>query len=317
MAHCLARGRRVAAALRPALAGAALMVVAVAGPAGAQIFGSGDDDVAYARDRLETIAAELRLLRQDLGLAPGSGVPPVSGGGGGGAAGGAGGGALDTATLRRLEQIEAEIARLTRQVEELDFRVDRIAEDATRRFGSIEFRLTELEGGDIAALPTNPPPVGGPVGGGTSGAGTSGGGTSGASGSGGAPAVSISEQRALDRAVLFVQQGRLDSAEDGLLGFLDDYPDSPLTPEAQFWLGETYATQGDWQVAARAYLDGYEADPAGALAPDNLVKLGVALSRLGRRDEACATLQEVPSRFPSADRAVDEAEGEARRLACG
>ncbi|MEL6577636.1 MAG: tol-pal system protein YbgF [Pseudomonadota bacterium] len=276
--------------MRGALLAAALVLVPAF--AGAQSWSAqrSEDELEY---RLELLDGEVRALRQELNVARSSG--DVGGGGGG----------ASSEMLRRLSEIEAELRRLTGDVERLKFRMDQVAEDAGRRFGDIEFRLTELEGGDIAALPANPAPLGG-------GTGTGGGG-----GGGGAPQVSVSERRDLEDGIRLVQQGRLGEAEAVLRGFLDDYPDSPLVAEAHYWRGEAAFTQGSFQTAARAYLAGYRADQGGPQAAGNLVKLGVSLSRLGQRDEACLTFAEVPRRFPRDGRAVDEAESEAARLACG
>ncbi|MEM9764271.1 MAG: tol-pal system protein YbgF [Pseudomonadota bacterium] len=275
--------------MRGALLAAALLLVPVT--AGAQSWSAqrSEDELEY---RLELLDGEVRALRQELNVARSSGDV------------GSGGGGTSGEMLRRLSEIEAELRRLTGDVERLKFRMDQVAEDAGRRFGDIEFRLTELEGGDIAALPANPAPLGG-------------GSRSGAGGGGGAPQVSVSERRDLEDGIRLVQQGRFGEAEAVLRGFLDDYPDSPLVAEAHYWRGEAAFTQGSFQTAARAYLAGYRADQGGPQAADNLVKLGVSLSRLGQRDEACLTFAEVPRRFPRVGRAVDEAESEAARLACG
>ena len=57
----------------------------------------------------------------------------------------------DPATaLTRLDQLEAELRRLTDRVDVLTNDVRRIVDDATNRVGDIEFRLTELEGGDTS-----------------------------------------------------------------------------------------------------------------------------------------------------------------------
>ena len=52
--------------------------------------------------------------------------------------------------LTRLDQLQEELERLTNRVDVLSNDVSRIVEDATNRVGDIEFRLTELEGGDTA-----------------------------------------------------------------------------------------------------------------------------------------------------------------------
>ena len=63
------------------------------------------------------------------------------------------------ATAARVVELEDQIRRLNGRIEELEFRLRRIADDATRRFGDLEFRLTELEGGDVALL-GDPVPLG-------------------------------------------------------------------------------------------------------------------------------------------------------------
>jgi hypothetical protein len=51
-----------------------------------------------------------------------------------------------------VNSIEAELSRLTARTEELSNRIDRIVADGTNRIGDLEFRLVELEGGDVSRL---------------------------------------------------------------------------------------------------------------------------------------------------------------------
>ena len=201
-------------------------------------------------------------------------------------------------------QLEAEIRRLTAQVEQLQNQVTRLSQEAERRFGDIEFRLTELEGGDAGAIQPQPllPQT-----------------NTGGSGAGGqeVAALSASEQGDYERAVEDVRQGRFDQAEDRLRQFLTRYPGSPLTGDAWFWLGESQAIRGIHAEAARSYLNGYNADRGGQRAPYNLLKLGTTLGRLGQLNEACLTLREVRSQYPNVPDAVSEADAEADQLTCG
>ena len=240
----------------------------VAGPAVSQIWtGAGSvDDLQY---RLSVIDAELADIRARLGGAPSTG--------GGSSAGGGGNASL------QLNRLEAELKQLTGKIEKMAFEQRSVADDAARRFGDIEFRLTELEGGDISALP----PVQ-PLGGVESGAVVAAG-----------PQVSISERGDLDRAIEDVEKGRFDLGEDRLRGFLTAYPGSPLEGEALYWLGESQFVRGAFQNAARSYLRGYNANRADASAPRSLYKLGVTLGRLGQINEACLTLREVGKQFPT------------------
>ncbi|MGR3490925.1 MAG: tol-pal system protein, partial [Shimia sp.] len=65
-----------------------------------------------------------------------------------------------TSVLDRVDALESRLAELTAQAEALDFRIRQITRDAEARIGDLQFRLTELEGGDITAL-TPIAPLGG------------------------------------------------------------------------------------------------------------------------------------------------------------
>jgi len=54
--------------------------------------------------------------------------------------------------LMRIDQLEEALRRLTGDTEQLRFRIDEVVTDATNRIGDLDFRLTELEGGDLGAL---------------------------------------------------------------------------------------------------------------------------------------------------------------------
>ncbi|MCH8953440.1 MAG: tetratricopeptide repeat protein [Proteobacteria bacterium] len=269
-----------------AISAALAAVLALAGPAYPQLWtGAGsDDDLRY---RLGVIDAELADIRARLGEAP-----PAAGGGGASGAG--------SDVMLRLDRLEAEIRKLTGRIEQMDFEQRGVAEDAARRFGDIEFRLTELEGGDISILAPVLP--------------LGGGGTVVAAG----PEVSISERGDLDRAIEDVRQGRFDQGEDRLRSFLTAYPRSPLKGEALYWLGESQFVRGAFQNAALSYLNGYKIDPAGAAAPKNLYRLGVTLGRLGQLDASCLTLRDVRNQFPAGPVDVlDAADAESSALNCG
>lgn len=287
------------------------------------------------RYRLDALEAELASIRARLG---GAAARPATGGG-----------VAAALSNSPVAELEGELRRLTATVEELQHQVRRIGEEAARRFSDIEFRLTELEGGDISAIQPVPP-LGGtakpqpaptaapapavqgstgssgvtpPAQGivpGPSGQGTFGGVEVPLSGQATSEtaAVSATEQGDLERAVTDVRQGRYDQAEERLRRFLSEYPASPLTADAWYWLGESQFVRGAHGEAARSFLSGYNTDRAGKRAPHNLYRLGVTLGRLGQVNEACMTLREVRRQFPAApDGIVDQADAESDALACG
>ncbi len=206
--------------------------------------------------------------------------------------------------LGRVNAIEAELQRLTAQTEALDLRVNRIVSDGTNRIGDLEFRLVELEGGDLSqlsetttlgggtatTLPTPAPTTTGPQ-------------------------LAVGEQGDFDRARALLDEGRTAEAAAAFQAYTQTYPGGALSAEAHYLRGEAEGRQGNWSTAARAYLDSFSGDPNGTRSPDALYKLGVSLERIGQRDEACLTLNEVGVRFPSSAAAGTAATARAE-LAC-
>ena len=99
--------------------------------------------------------------------------------------------------------------------------------------------------------------------------------------------------------------------------FLKRYPDDALAGSAQYWLGETHFVRGAYKPAASAFLKGYQTYGKSNKAPDSLLKLAMALDRLGQKEAACSSFGELLSRFPdAAGHLKSRASAERRRLAC-
>jgi tol-pal system protein YbgF len=91
-----------------------------------------------------------------------------------------------------------------------------------------------------------------------------------------------------------------------------------LADNARYWLGETYYARGEYARSAEIFLDGYEKNKQSPKAPDTLLKLGLSLSGLGKKKEACASFRELGRAFPNAPEPVkDRAAQESKRIACG
>ncbi|NND49259.1 MAG: tol-pal system protein YbgF [Rhizobiales bacterium] len=98
----------------------------------------------------------------------------------------------------------------------------------------------------------------------------------------------------------------LDGAEAAFSGFLKRFPSHELAGNAQYWLAESHFVRGQFASAAREFLTGYRTYASSPKAPESLLKLGLSLTALGRKDEACSSLREVAERFPQAPSAVHE-----------
>ncbi len=110
-------------------------------------------------------------------------------------------------------------------------------------------------------------------------------------------------------ATNLIQRGAYDQAEIALKSFIQQHPKDELTGNAQYWLGETYYVRNDFKTAAVAFAEGYQKFPDSQKAPDNLLKLAMALGQQGQKENACVALRQLEKRYPDAsanvkDRAV-------------
>jgi tol-pal system protein YbgF len=114
-----------------------------------------------------------------------------------------------------------------------------------------------------------------------------------------------------------VLSGDYQLAESEFNTYIASFPNSSRAPDARFWLGEAQYSQGKYSEAAKTFLDGHQAYANSTKAPEMLLKLGMSLAQLDNRDTACATLREVPRRYPNAARPVlAKVTSEQKRLSC-
>lgn len=262
------------------------LVFAVMAPVGVQ---AQDQTLADIRQELSVVFVEVQRLKRELST---TGAP--------------GGDLSGTSSLERINSIEAELKQLTSKTEQLENRINRVVVDGTNRIGDLEFRLVELEGGDLSQLGetstlggeeiATTPPVAVPA--------------------NGASELAVGERSDFDLAKTSLETGDLRLAADQFNAFTKTYPGSPLSSEAHFLRGQAHEELGEISASARAYLDSFSGAPNGPLAPDALFKLGAALGALGQSNEACVTLGEVGIRFPNAA-AVSAAHVTMQTLGCG
>ncbi len=252
------------------------------------------ETLADIRRDLGTLATDIAGLRAE--LSPGGGET-----GGVGATG---------SVLDRVEAIERELSRLIGKTEALELRIERIVADGTNRIGDLEFRLIELEGGDLSTVGTTLP-LGGEAAGADAGAGTA---TTPPAEAEGA-LLAVGEQADFDRAREAFDAGDYAAAVQRFGAFVEAYPGGPLMAEATLLRGHAHAALDETSQAARAYLDVFNTAPDGRFAPEALFRLGQSLGALGQVQEGCLMFDEVEFRFPASD--FVEQLGPARReLGC-
>ena len=115
----------------------------------------------------------------------------------------------------------------------------------------------------------------------------------------------------------YLRKREFQKAELALKEFLNTNPDDPLVPNAMYWLGETYYTQGKYEDAAEIFISGYERHSGSSKTPDNLLKLGLSLLKLDRRGDACLAFAQLLSEFPNGTQnLIRRASSESKRLGC-
>ncbi len=95
-----------------------------------------------------------------------------------------------------------------------------------------------------------------------------------------------------------LRQANYDKAEIALKEFVRLHPKKKLASNARYWLGETYYVRTAYVQAAEVFLEGYQSDPKGTKAPDSLLKLGMSLSGLDKKREACAAFDKLIKDYP-------------------
>ena len=101
-----------------------------------------------------------------------------------------------------------------------------------------------------------------------------------------------------ERVLGLFRDGDLEGARQGFTGFLDEYPNSNLSPNARFWLGESYFGKKDFQKAITAY-DKVEIDyPGSEKVPAAILKKGYAYLALKDKKRASSAFKQVVTLYP-------------------
>lgn len=101
-------------------------------------------------------------------------------------------------------------------------------------------------------------------------------------------------------AIAAYKAGQYADAEALFKAYIEANKGASNIPDAVFYIGETYMQRARPREAAEQYLKVSTEYPRSSRAPESMVRLGLALAKLGNNDQACATFAEVAKRYPSA-----------------
>ena len=192
----------------------------------------------------------------------------------------------------RVGEIERQLRTLTGQIEANQFKLRQLDEAQAKQRSDVEFRLNALEGGaaaapDAAAAALVPPKPG-------------------AKADVKAPKLDIvakppskklpdSPDAAWKAAYASVIVKDWATIETAMTDFVAAFPKSPRVPQAQYWIGRSFAARDQNAEAARSYLELYKTAPRSDRAPDSLIGLAGAMNGLKKPKDACRVLGELDS----------------------
>lgn len=203
--------------------------------------------------------------------------------------------------LNQVTQLRSEVQALRSQVEELQQQNQQLLDSSKAQYLDLDSRINRLEGGAIV-----PPANGTPAPGAKPAAPSASAPKDRAPavyGDKGALARNADERSAYDAAFNALKAGDYVQSSRLFQQFIETYPEGAYTPNALYWLGESYYVTQNYplaQVQFQSLLDRY---PTHDKAPGAMLKVG--LSQYGQKQIEAAerTLAEVSTKYPGTDAA--------------
>lgn len=178
------------------------------------------------------------------------------------------------------DSLQAEVRDLRGQIEDLQNANAALRKQQHDLYADLDRRVTALEHGS---------PGGG-------------GGSSGDNA--GINGVTPTEQSVYGQAFDALKAGSYSVAISGFQSFLNQYPASPLAPNAEYWLGEAHYVNNDFAAAESAFRTVLDKWPSSGKAPDAMLDLANTQLAQGKKAEGRATLRQVVSQYPGTDAAT-------------
>ena len=214
--------------------------------------------------------------------------------------------------LFMVEQLQQEVQELRGTVEQQGYQIKQLKQQGRDRYHDLDQRLLQLKNsnstlvssavsasakaGSVDSTVTSPV-----LNNASSGAVSTA--TSAAVLSGVKTEPSAKQQREYQQAYDLIKQKKYDQAVDELHKFIGLYPDSDLSGNAYYWLGEVYLVMPKFEQARQAFTVVVGSFPSHRKAADAMFKLGVTYHRLNKLEDAKFYLAEVVKRYPESSAA--------------
>lgn len=195
--------------------------------------------------------------------------------------------------VAKVDQIEDKMNNTQGSIEQTNFRLDRMAQQLTQAQRDIDDLKAAAARAAAAPQPTPPAPA-----------------TPGAMPATvpapqpavtevNVPATSENPMEVYQAAYRDYQRGNFDLALAGFRDFLKNYPNSELSSNAEYWIGESLYSQKKYSEAIEQFNGVVNKYPKSDKAPGALLKKGYAYLALNDRPRAIVQFQYVVHEYPS------------------
>ena len=195
----------------------------------------------------------------------------------------------------KMEQLEAKLEDTNRRLSQLSQQIAETQGELARlRGGNVSSLAPVPPSGStppLAAAPGRPGPIGAPMD------------TAVVRPTGGAAAGHPAPAELYDTAYGDYGKGRYALAIQGFQEYVDAYPNTDLTDNAMYWIGESHYAQKKYKEAIDDFTKVIKQWPKSDKAAAALLKKGYALLELQQKPEAVVELQYVIHEYPSAEEA--------------
>jgi tol-pal system protein YbgF len=213
------------------------------------------------------------------------------------------------------DSLQAEVRDLRGRLDSLERRDQHRGSQQQDLYAALDKRVKALEQASTAqqaALQAETAAASGGTGAANAETGTGAGGAAAGAGSaapaaGTLPGVTPTQQSVYTQAFDALKAGSYSVAIHGFGGFLKTYPDSPLAPNAEYWLGEAHYVNQNFNEAEKCFRRVLKQWPDSGKAPAAMFDLGNTLIAQGKVSAGRATLRKVIHDYPGTDVATQAA----------
>ncbi len=215
-----------------------------------------------------------------------------------------------TSMVNQIQMLKEQNRELLGRVEQLQHQLDQVKEMSKEQYIALDTRIKRLESGSSSSAPASGQSTSEPS---AADAGTTASAASTPASATSAPTTDSSSapasastsltsdadaQKMYDAAFNALRSGDFVKSSRGFRAFTQQYPHDKLTPNAWYWLGESYYITQNYKQAMKAFDAVLQQFPESGKAPGALLKKGYCQDALKQTDAARTTLKSVISKFP-------------------